>query len=149
MPKEIKTKFVSEQQMPVIGDQINNEESSVKEPVIGKVSEPEASAAAPDTNAETETQTPAAAEPLSLSVRREHFEAPHFIELRRAGEETVGEVRMQDSRHTETIGAKSVEQIFAENGAVVPAADETFQITFSPYDGEIIAITKSQTEKTG
>jgi hypothetical protein len=82
--------------------------------------------------------------PVELTIKREHFEAPHFIELRRGGTDKVIEVRTQDSRHTETIGAKSVEQMFSENGASVPNTGETYLMTFSPHDGAIITIARDE-----
>ena len=89
-------------------------------------------------NEETEDLTPAA---IELTIRREHVDFPHSIQLRRNGGEHVVEARTADFRHTENVGAKTVEAILRESGAALPeAADDEITLTFSPYNGEIMTI---------
>lgn len=79
---------------------------------------------------------------VSVRIRREHILAPHSIELRRNGGETVVEARIEDHRHSETIGAKTVQEILDENGAGqdLQSDDEQLEITFSPITGEVVSI---------
>ena len=95
---------------------------------------------------ETE-ETTEPTEPVSLKIRREHLSSPHSIELRRGGGELVLEARTEDHRHSETIGARTIEHILLENGAPTALGEEDeLVITFSPHNGEIIAITPGARE---
>lgn len=91
---------------------------------------------------DTETEEPTEPiEPVNLKIGREHLAFPHSIELRRNGGEFVVEARTEDHRHSETIGAKTIEHILLEHGATATLGeDEKLEITFSPHNGEIIAI---------
>lgn len=94
-----------------------------------------------DTSKTNDADKPKKYEPICLTVKREHCQKPHSIELRRNGTKIVVEARIEDHAHSETIGAKTVEQILAENGAAVPANNkDELVITFSPLNGEVVSI---------
>jgi hypothetical protein len=80
--------------------------------------------------------------PVTLRVSRKHIMTPHSIEIRRLGTERVVEVRTEDHRHIETMGAKTVLQILEENGAgtLLKTGDQQLEIAFSPLNGDIISI---------
>ena len=94
-------------------------------------------------NVETEIEeTAVALEPVTLKIKREHLAFPHSIELRRNGGEFVVEARTEDHRHSETLGAKTIEQILQENGASTSLSEaDELTIAFSPHNGAIIVIT--------
>ncbi len=78
--------------------------------------------------------------PVIVTVGREHCLTPHSIELRKK-DGIVVDARTEDQRHIETIGAKTIEQIFREVGYDIPADDKTrLEIVISPHNGEIVAI---------
>lgn len=87
-------------------------------------------------------------QPVTLHVRCEHVETPHFIELRWDGGSLIG-ARMQDARHTSTIGAKPVEQILGEVGARIPVNSDILEISFSPHNGEIVVVLPAKTAAEG
>lgn len=99
---------------------------------------------------ETETEieeTNETTEPVKLKIGREHIAFPHSIELRRNGGEFVVEARTEDHRHSETFGAKTIEHILLENGAPTTLGEnDELEITFSPHNGAIIAITPKAKE---
>ena len=86
-------------------------------------------------------------EPVLLTVKRSHCIEPHSIELRRDDEGFVTDARTEDRKHIETIGAKTVADILAENGSAVPETDDfALVIKFSPHNGEIISIEPKSAE---
>ena len=77
--------------------------------------------------------------PVEVTITAEHVAGPHAIELRRK-DGVVVEARTEDFRSTETVGAKTVENILREAGAELPVDDQELVIKFSPYNGEIISV---------
>lgn len=84
--------------------------------------------------------------PVELTVTSEHVASPHGIELRRNGSPLVIDVRTQDFRSTEVIGAKTIENLLREAGADLPTGDKQLVIKFSPHNGEIISV-EAKTEE--
>lgn len=79
--------------------------------------------------------------PVKVVVKREHCLSPHSIELRKDDDGMIIDARTEDFQHTETIGAKLVSTILGESGVAVPDTDEIeLEISFSPFNGEVIAI---------
>jgi hypothetical protein len=83
-------------------------------------------------------------EPVAVTVSHEHIAEPHSIELRRDGEGLVIDARTEDWNHVYTVGAKTVENILRESGAELPTGDEEMQITFSPHNGEVVAVQRKK-----
>src|SRR4051812_5597987 len=94
-------------------------------------------AKAPETD---NTDDPIALEPVLLTVTAEHVATPHGIELRRKGGEFVVDARTQDFASTETVGATTVENVLRNAGANLPDGEEQLVISFSPHNGEVIAV---------
>lgn len=90
---------------------------------------------------EPETDNAKQLDPVLLTIKRNHCIEPHSIEIRRDEEGFVTDARTEDRKHIETIGAKTVADILAENGSAVPETDDTaLVIKFSPHNGAIISI---------
>lgn len=103
----------------------------------------------PTEKIETETDNSKIVEPVLLTIKRSHCIEPHSIELRRDEEGFVIDARTEDPKHIETIGAKTVAEILAENGAAIPDTEEQdLQIKFSPHNGAIISIEPKPAEET-
>lgn len=99
------------------------------------------------TENKNENPTPAIVE---VTVLNEHLSSPHWIELRKSAEENAANFFVEGRLHNENfgiaLGAKSVETILRENGAVpMLHGDEALIIKFSPYTGEIISIADAPT----
>lgn len=95
---------------------------------------------APETEPTSEEQA-AVVKAVTVIVRREHCITPHSIELRKNDDGIVIDARTEDWKHIYTIGAKTVEAIFAEVGHEIPVNDtDELEIVFSPYNGEVVAI---------
>lgn len=78
---------------------------------------------------------------VSVTIRREHCLLPHSIELRKDDAGLIIAARTEDWRHTYTIGAKTVADVFTEVGHEIPSNnDDLFRIVFSPFNGEVVAI---------
>lgn len=89
---------------------------------------------------EVKTTVAAAPKQVKLSIKREHCQTPHSVELRKDENGIVIDARTEDHNHIYTIGAKTVENLFAESGVEIPANDaDEFEIVFSPA-GEIVVI---------
>ncbi len=95
----------------------------------------------PETQSVSIKVTDTATEPVVVAVSRAHCATPHSVELRKNESGLFTGGRTEDWNHTWTIGAKTVEHLFAEAGHPVPANDtDQFELVFSPYTGELMAI---------
>lgn len=77
--------------------------------------------------------------PVEVTITAEHVAGPHAIELRRK-EGIVVEARTEDFRSTETVGAKTIENILREAGVELPTGDQELVIKFSPHNGQMISV---------
>lgn len=78
--------------------------------------------------------------PIIVTAKREHFAAPHAVEINRDGETITG-IRLINQTETEIIGATTIEEIVRANGGEIPAGgNDTLEIKFSPRTGTVMSI---------
>lgn len=92
---------------------------------------------------ETDTEPNAEVKrPVSVTISKMHIDVPHSVELRVTDEGETVSAGLRAQNEIMTVGAKSVENIIRECGVEPPVGDEKCEISFSPYTGEVIAVTK-------
>lgn len=103
--------------------------------------------AKPETAVVSVENTEPIVQAIVVAVRRAHCLTPHSIELRKDENGNVVDGRTEDWNHIYTVGAKTIEHLFAEAGHPIPANDaDELEMVFSPFTGELIAIRPKRVE---
>ena len=76
---------------------------------------------------------------ISIHVDASHVATPHSIELS-FKDGRVDRAKVVDLSDRQMLGARTIESLIRENGVDLPVNKEELAITFSPHNGEVVAI---------